>query len=147
MKKILITALLIVFAMLVFKIFFVIQIDDSVDTITIKNSSNSKPIYIKKYTRGLNYERVVITKQKFLLSKEIDTEIVHSDGSIFFYKFINDTLVVNGGSWLNKNSNNIGYHILIKEFSNNVEFLRFRKSYSSKGFKCYPEERVECISD
>src|SRR5699024_9715089 len=105
MKKV-ILILLITSLILTILLLIVFQsIDTNVEKVKLRNDTLDEVIYLKRFTRGLNYEVNVVTLRKGYFEPDTTKEIVDKTGSPFFYKLDNDTLYIYGGMWENIGEN------------------------------------------
>lgn len=107
-----------------------------VETVKLKNPKNHEVLYLKKYTRGMNYEVIVISKEDGFTNPK--DELYDPSGSPFFYRFKNDTLQILGSHWKNINyCERFKTQFKLVEL-NNLEFSEMSKSFKEQSLSIFP---------
>lgn len=118
------------------------------ETVKIRNEKLNEIIYLKQYSRGLNFELNVISTKRWYTKPDISKEIVGMDGYPFFYKLSNDTLHIYGSSWENIEHNILKTPIVYHELSND-DYLNLSRDmkYKKLGMNYFPQLQEEFIND
>lgn len=81
---------------IIYAITFIIKLSSTQrEIVEVKYPQLKETIYLKNEKRGLNYEKTAIsTSSQKKVGNDEDKSFIYKNGETFFYKTVNDTLVV-----------------------------------------------------
>ncbi len=140
-KKIIIwvVAALIIGAIIYAITFIIILSSTQREIVEVKYPQLEETIYLKNEKRGLNYEITAIsTSSKKKIGNDEDKSFIYKSGEIFFYKAVNDTLVV---YTMNKLSypKKLNSKVYVKQLEiTNPKFIELKNKYKELGLSKFP---------
>lgn len=97
----------------------------------IANSQTKETMFLKKETRGLNYEAIYLSLDS--LHEYDELKDFYFNGSPVFYKSSNDSLLIMSSSFYKTPEKpQFKTHVFCSKFKENIDYINFEKGYRYK---------------